>query len=180
MPDVAQIRISNYRDSVAAALDAIAADRVLPADRLILIKPNLTNSAPPPVTTPVGIVEAVYHYIREHCDAEIAVAEGCGSGTTRDVFDALGYSELAGRLGIRLIDFNTEPSVVSRRAEAKVFREMHLAGTPKRLNLILASLDPVAVDAVGSRLLGHDPHALEYLRLSEGVHGSMRDIREID
>ena len=53
---------------------------------------------------------------------------------------------------------------------------MHLSGTAKKLNTILASFDPVAVDAVGSEMLGHEAESLEYLRLSNGLHGSMDDI----
>ncbi len=262
MSDVARIRFTDYRTSVARALDAIGAAAKLPREGLIIVKPNLTNADPPPVTTPVATAKAVVEYIRAHAGAEVAIGEGCGKGKTIDTFRANGYEDLARRLGLRLIDFNTEPSVVSRREQAMVFREMHmpavamdafivslpilkdhsftattiamknmfglppaphyrggwnksrlhrpssdqsvfdvclhkkpdlcvvdavtaltgmhLAGTPKRLNLILASLDPVAVDAVGSRLLGHDPAGLEYLRLSEGVHGSMKGIREIE
>jgi len=53
---------------------------------------------------------------------------------------------------------------------------MHLAGTPRRLGTILASFDPVAVDAVGSEMLGHDPAGLEYLTLANGVLGDMDQI----
>ncbi len=57
---------------------------------------------------------------------------------------------------------------------------MHLSGTPKTFNLILASCDCVAVDAVGSELLGHDPHSLEYLRVSDGTHGDMNRIEIVE
>lgn len=57
---------------------------------------------------------------------------------------------------------------------------MHLSGTPKSLGLILASFDPVAVDAVGSRLLGHDPRRIEYLRLANGVLGDMDNTHIIE
>ena len=57
---------------------------------------------------------------------------------------------------------------------------MHLSGTRKKLELILASFDPVAVDAVGSRLLGHDPAKLEYLTLANGVLGDMDDVRILE
>jgi uncharacterized protein (DUF362 family) len=53
---------------------------------------------------------------------------------------------------------------------------MHLSGTPLHLNTILASFDPVAVDAVGSEMLGHDPREIEYLQLANGQVGSMDDI----
>ena len=54
---------------------------------------------------------------------------------------------------------------------------MHLSGTPRKLGLILASFDPVAVDAVGGRLLGHDPGRIEYLELGQGMLGDMTSIR---
>ena len=56
---------------------------------------------------------------------------------------------------------------------------MHLSGTPRKLGVILASFDPVAVDAVGSELLGHDPRKIDYLKLANGVLGNMDDIRVV-
>ena len=56
---------------------------------------------------------------------------------------------------------------------------MHLSGTRRKLGVILASFDPVAVDAVGSELLGHDPRKIDYLKLANGVLGSMDDIRVV-
>jgi len=57
---------------------------------------------------------------------------------------------------------------------------MHLTGRRKKLGLILAGLDCVAVDAVGSKLLGHDPHKIEYLTLANGVLGDMDDIHVLE
>jgi len=122
---VSKVSFVGYRESVAMALNLIGASESLPDDKLIILKPNLTNADGPPVTTPVEIVEAVYTYCREHCRADVAL-EG-----------------------------------------------MHLAGTPRRLDTILASFDPVAVDAIGSQMLGHDPVSIEYLRLSDGVLGEV-------
>ena len=57
---------------------------------------------------------------------------------------------------------------------------MHLSGTPLKLNTILASFDPVAIDAVGSELLGHDPRAIEYLQLANGKLGSLDNIEIVN
>ena len=57
---------------------------------------------------------------------------------------------------------------------------MHLSGTPKKLGLILAGFDPVAVDTVGSKLLGHNPRKLPYLTLSDGLHGEMDNIEVLN
>lgn len=262
MSQVARIRFADYRSTVAKALDAIGAGARLPDDRLIIIKPNLTNADGPPVTTPVGAAEAVYEYCRARCKAEIAIGEGCGSGVTSDAFQSNGYATLARKHGLRLLDFNQEPDVLLRRNDTLQLKElylprialdafiislpilkdhsftrttiamknmfglapapryegswnksalhspsthrsvvdvcrykrpdlcvvdavvaltgMHLAGTPRNLGLILAGLDPVAVDAVGSQLLGHDPRKIEYLRLANGVLGDMDNIEIIE
>ena len=262
MSNVAKVKFTDYRSSVAAALDLIGAGELLGGQELVIIKPNLTNSSPPPVTTPVAAAEAVYEYCRAHRGAEIAIGEGCGSGNTIDVFRATGYADMAARHGIRLIDFNTEPAETLRRDDALQLKEfhlpriardafiislpilkdhsftgttvamknmfglapapyysgswnksklhspstdksvvdvclykqpdlcvvdavvaltgMHLSGKPKKLGLILAGADPVAVDAAASQLLGHDPQDLAYLTLANGLLGDMDDIQLLE
>jgi len=262
MSDVAQVAFTDFTASVARALDLIGAAERLPADGLILIKPNLTNADCPPVTTPVAAAEAVYLYCRRHSDVEIALAEGCGSGTTAATFEANGYTDLAARHGLRLIDFNDTPAVRLTRddthqldelwlpeialdafiislpvlkdhcftdttvamknmfglAPARYYRGswnksklhtpsthksvvdvclykapdlsvvdasvalagMHLSGTPTPLGKVLASFDPVAVDAVASGLLGHEPAGIEYLTLANGRLGSMDGVRLLE
>ena len=239
---------------------SIVIEATLPESGLIVLKPNLTNDSPPPVTTPLEFVEAVYRWIRPRSGARIAVGEGCGSGETDEVFRRLGYKEFARQEGIELIDFNRAETIECRDPEAFALRSfrmptilkeaylvslpilkdhsftkttiamknifgcapgsvyggswnksklhspstdlnvvdvcrylkpdlsvvdamtaltgMHLSGTPKRFDTILAGFDPVAVDAVGSRMLGHDPERLEYLTKAEGIIGSQKEIRE--
>ncbi len=250
---ITSVKFTNYTASVTEALDKLEAGGQLPADRPIILKPNLTNDSPPPVTTPVELVEAVYLYCRRHTSAEIMVGEGCGSGVTTDTFRKNGYTALAEKHGLRLLDFNTEESVPLQRddtfqlhqfhlpkvaldayiisipvlkdhsfttttiamknmfglAPAPIYggswnksklhspstdqsvvdiclykrpelsvvdastalAGMHLCGTPRKLNRIIAGFDPVAVDAEGSRLMGHDPRRIEYLRLADGRVG---------
>ena len=258
MSRVAKAKFTDYDRSIAEALDLLGAADRLPCEGLIIIKPNLTNSSPPPVTTSVEAAEAVYKYCRAHTKAEIVIGEGCGSGVTADVFAALGYAGLANKLGLELIDFNDAETILLENGDALQLRQfhmprvveqafiislpvlkdhsftgttiamknmfgiapgrfyaggwnkaklhspstdksvvdicrykkpdlsvvdasvalagMHLSGTPKKLGLILAGFDPVAVDTVGSKLLGHDPKKLPYLTLSDGLHGKMDDI----
>ena len=40
-------------------------------------------------------------------------------------------------------------------------------GIPQRLNLLLTSKDPVAIDAFAAKLLGYNPHSIKYLGLAE-------------
>ncbi len=57
---------------------------------------------------------------------------------------------------------------------------MHLSGRHKKIGLILAGFDPVAVDTLGSKLLGHDPKKMPYLTLAHGLLGSMENIEIIN
>ena len=258
MSRVARVTFTSYRESICKALDLIDAGERLPSDGIIIIKPNLTNSSPPPITTSIEAAQAVYRYCSAHTNAEIMIGEGAGSGKTTDVFNRLGYTELARSNDIGLIDFNSCKSVLIRRQDALNLREFHLPeilkeafvisvpvlkdhcftvttiamknmfgiapapfyagswnksklhspsthrsvvdvclykkpslsvidastalsgghlwGKEKKLGFILASFDPVAADAAGSELLGHDPRKIEYLRLSNGKLGSMDSI----
>jgi uncharacterized protein (DUF362 family) len=257
MSQVAKVRFTDYEQSISKALDLIGTSRRLPREGLIILKPNLTNSSPPPVTTSIRAVQAVYRYCRVHTEAQIIIGEGAGSGRTHDVFAALGYTEFAQREGLRLVDFNEAETVVLENPNALQLKEFHLpkiaqdafiisipvlkdhsftkttiamknmfglapgkyyagnwnkaklhapspddsvvdvctykrpdlsvvdasvaltgghlAGKKKAIGLILAGFDPVAVDAVGSQLLGHEPGWVHYLTAAEGRLGTMKD-----
>jgi uncharacterized protein (DUF362 family) len=256
---VAQVAFTDYAGSIPKALDLIGAGDRLPAEGLIILKPNLTNSSPPPVTTSVAAIEAVYTYCRARTKARIVVGEGSGSGRTHDIFGTLGYTDFAKRHGVQLIDFNSEETVELENPDALHLKRFHfpkialgafiisvpvlkdhdftkttiamknmfglaparyyasgwnkaklhhpstddsivdvclykkpdlsvvdasvaltgghLAGKKKHVGMILAGFDPVAVDAVGSQLLGHEPGWVHYLTLAEGRLGSRKDIQ---
>ncbi|MHC4084652.1 MAG: DUF362 domain-containing protein [Planctomycetota bacterium] len=272
MSVVAKVKFIDYETSVAKALDLIGIPQTrnnafggpiqaagkLPQTGLVIIKPNLTNANPPPVTTNVKAVEAVYKYCKSHSNATIAIGEGCGEGITIDTFKANGYTMLADKYGIRLIDFNEEKAIVLKRKDTLQLKQVyipeivkdafiislpvlkdhcftattiamknmfgiapapyyrgswnksklhspsthksvvdiclykkpnlcvvdasvalsgtHLSGESRNLGLILAGFDPVAVDAVGSELLGHDPKEIRYLTLANNVLGSLDNI----
>jgi len=262
MSQVAKVKFVDYRNSITRALDLIDAGARLPQHGLIIIKPNLTNSSPPPVTTSVAAAEATYNYCKAHTKAEIVIGEGCGTGKTPDIFDTLGYTDLANKYSLKLIDFNEAETIELKNGNALQLRQffmpkivqqafvislpvlkdhsftkttiamknmfgiapgkfysgswnksklhspsadksvvdvclykkpdlsvvdasvalkgMHLAGRHKNIGLILAGFDPVAVDTLGSKLLGHNPKKLDYLTLANGRLGSMDDIEIIN
>ncbi|MHC4562798.1 MAG: DUF362 domain-containing protein [Planctomycetota bacterium] len=262
MSVVAKVSFQNYETSIAQALDAIGAAELLPDDRPVIVKPNLTINRPPPVTTNVGAAEAVIDYVRANCGAEVAIGEGCGQGETADLFADRGYAALAERKGLGLIDFNTAPEVRLTRDDALQLKEFfmpevcvdafiislpvlkdhsmttttismknffglasaphyrgawnksdlhspsthssvvdiccykrpdlcvvdasvglsgaHLHGEARTFGTILAGADPVAVDAVGSKLLGHKPEKIKYIKWADGVLGHMNDVEIVE
>jgi uncharacterized protein (DUF362 family) len=105
------IPFTTYDETIPAALDRIGAAAVLEKQSRILIKPNLINADPHPVTTPAACCEALIRYIRENSRGDIVIAEGCGipDMTTDEIFARLGYTDLARRWEVTLVDLNRAP-----------------------------------------------------------------------
>lgn len=124
----ASVPFSSYEVSVPAALEAAGAGPLLARQRRVLIKPNLVNDTPPPVTTPAACCEAVVRYVRAHTEADIVIAEGCGdpSTDTDAVFATLGYHALSRRWDVALLDLNRAPLVRREAAGFTVFPEIFL------------------------------------------------------
>ncbi|MDM8526437.1 DUF362 domain-containing protein [Desulfococcaceae bacterium HSG8] len=125
---LATVDFLSYRESVPEAFDRIGAGEILSEQHAILIKPNLVNSSPFPVTTPVQCCEAVAEYVKRCSDADIVIAEGCGdpSYETDEIFRRLGYADLAERYGIQLIDLNHAGLKKLENNKNPVFPEMYL------------------------------------------------------
>jgi uncharacterized protein (DUF362 family) len=125
---IVQETFTSYAETVTRVLDALNAGQVLSEQPRILIKPNLVNTSPYPVTTPPACVEAIITYIRTCSDAGIVIAEGCGAAEceTEDVFEELGYTELASRHGVGLVDLNTAETVLLKEPSCRIFPEFHM------------------------------------------------------
>ena len=128
MSDVAVIDFTCCEESVRAAFNAVNGADVLAGFDRILLKPNLVNGSPFPVTTHPDFTAAVVMAVRERSDATVVVAEGCGGAAveTPEVFAALGYIEMAEVLGVELLDLNHAPLVKREILDCPVFPEMWL------------------------------------------------------
>lgn len=120
---------SSWKDSVPGLLDAAGLPERLSAEKRIIIKPNLVEPLKPPITTPVEVVAALVNYFRKLCpQLEIIIAEGCGSSSnnTMQVFETLGYSQLAAVEGVTLLDLNEAPLVHMQNKNCNRWPEMYL------------------------------------------------------
>ncbi|TKB25245.1 DUF362 domain-containing protein [Desulfopila sp. IMCC35006] len=126
--DLITVDFTSYENAVTKALDAIRAHERFAAQKAILIKPNLINTSPHPITTPPACCEAIIRYIRKYSQAEIVIAEGCGDKDmeTAEVFQALGYTAMADKFDIPLVDLNHAPLKSVKNPACSVFPEMHL------------------------------------------------------
>jgi uncharacterized protein (DUF362 family) len=113
---------------VARCMAAGEAASLLRDGRPVMLKPNLINASPHPVTTPPALCAAVIAFVRRYTDAPIVIAEGCGDPhmETPEVFAQLGYQALAEELDVALMDLNSAPMKQLTDASCEVFPEMWL------------------------------------------------------
>ncbi len=119
---------TSYKKTVKETFDAIGADTVLNKQAKILLMPNLVNNTPFPVTTSPDCCEAVIEYIKNCSDAKIIIAEGCGDKDldTDDIFESLGYTTLAKKHNVSLVDLNYSKLKKLSKNDCTVFPEMYL------------------------------------------------------
>ncbi len=122
-------RCTEWRQALPGLLDAAGLPTALRGQERILIKPNLVEDLPPPITTPVGLVAALLAYLRENApDVEIVIGEGCGSkeDDTWRAFAGQGYVDLARRFGVSLLDLNQERLVSVDNPHCSRWPQMYL------------------------------------------------------
>lgn len=118
----------DYDTTVAQCMQRAGAADLLAGDRPVMLKPNLVNDSPHPVTTPPAMCAAVVAFVRQHSDAPIVIAEGCGAAhlDTSEVFARLGYQTLARQLNVDLVDLNEATLVKIADETCRLFPEMWL------------------------------------------------------
>lgn len=120
--------LESFGESLPLALEAIGAREVLRQQKTIIVKPNLVNDDPPPVTLPVEAAMVLVRWLQQQTDARIIIAEGSGDrmNSTIKVFDHLGYMDLAERYDLKMIDLNEAPVVTLNRDDCRIFPEFYM------------------------------------------------------
>jgi uncharacterized protein (DUF362 family) len=105
-----------------------------PSQEKVVLKPNLINEEPPPTTTPCETIEALVKY---YCkDYEVIIAEGSGWCDTYRAYETLGYSKIAERYGIRLVDLNKDEFEIIKNQKALFLKEFEFSLTLKDAYII--------------------------------------------
>lgn len=124
-------RCSDWRRDLYSLLEATLLVEELPGQGRILIKPNLVEPLPPPITTPVELIAALVEYLQEKVPrAEIIIGEGCGSKDydTNRSFAELGYLDLSRRYGVELLDLNQAELISISNPDCRRWPQMYLPG----------------------------------------------------
>jgi uncharacterized protein (DUF362 family) len=125
-PVVVVAELSTYAKTVPRVLDGLGAGEVLAGQQSIVLKPNLIQANPPPVTTDVRCVEAVVAFCKDVSHARLIVADGAGGCETTECFAKLGYERLAKEYGVELVDLN-HAETVTLADESNIFlKEFHI------------------------------------------------------
>jgi uncharacterized protein (DUF362 family) len=111
-----------YIDVLRTGLNRVDAFEVLKGFRKVIVKPNIVNSSPPPVTTDVRCVAALVDLLKEVIDLPISVADGSGEGDTIKNMKKNGY----GNIGVPLVDLDSFPGKVFRNPRATILKEVYL------------------------------------------------------
>ncbi len=101
------VKFKSYEETIPQLLKLIKFDEELKKHERIVLKPNLMDGNRE-TSTKAEFVNQVLRFCMENKNpgTEILIAEGCDGHDTMEVFDELGYTTLASKYGIGLIDLN--------------------------------------------------------------------------
>jgi len=124
---VSIVQDDNAGQAVRRAVDLIGGIEafVKPQDKIV-IKPNLTTALPSDtgLTTDPKVVETLIDLCIERDPSEIIIAEGSGGAETDVAFERCGYSQLAEKHGVKLVDLNKSPTCVVDVPKGSFLRQL--------------------------------------------------------
>jgi uncharacterized protein (DUF362 family) len=193
MPRVAIVKGTNPQDMTVKALEMVNADKALPKEKPILIKPNYINARHPStgITTDGRVIEGVVKFLKQHKAEGIIIGEGSGLADTFEAFQVAGVDAVAERWNIKLVDLNEDefievsppyPLALKKVKIAKTALESTIISVPKlkphRLATITLSLKNM-MGAVTPKGSIHNPLSEKIVDLASITKPNVAVIDEI-
>jgi uncharacterized protein (DUF362 family) len=131
MPRVAIVKGTNPQDMTVKALEMVNADKALPKEKPILIKPNYINARHPStgITTDGRVIEGVVKFLKQHKAEEIIIGEGSGLTDTFEAFQVAGVDAAAERWNIKLVDLNEDEFIEVSPPDSLALKKVKIAKT---------------------------------------------------
>ena len=123
MEPAVSLPLTSYEKTVFELMDRLEVAPVLAEQSLVLLKPNLVTSSPPPVTTDAEMVAAVAKWCRSATRATLLVVEGSGEGDTHRNYRELGYRKVPAD---ELVDLDLEEAEEFEHPDAVRFPKILL------------------------------------------------------
>jgi uncharacterized protein (DUF362 family) len=160
----ASIKFRSYSETIPRILELINLGKELKKHSKIILKPSLRPVVgEKSLSTPIAFVEQVLRFCLKHKNpvAEVFIAEGADGADTMELFNQLGYTKLAERYSVGLIDLNNtevekiEAYEFSRFSEImypKILKEGFIISLP-----LLAEDEETDIQGSLSNMLGAFP-----------------------
>lgn len=111
-----------YYNALGDGLESLGVETILGGYSKIIVKPNMVNGSPPPVTTDVACVRALVALLKEYFTVPVIIADGSGEGDTIKNMKKNGY----GNIGVSLLDLDSCQCIVYRNDRASHLKEVYL------------------------------------------------------
>jgi uncharacterized protein (DUF362 family) len=134
-PILVVVEGNNLSTMLEAGLDAIGGLDRLVAGKKVVLKPNVLNSEPPPVTTPIETVLAVGKHAQIGGAASITICDSNSSASARAVkFEGLGYPERLEGTGFKMDAVGFDETISHVFVEKSTWRSHPRIGVVKTLH----------------------------------------------
>ncbi len=139
------VKLKSYEETIPNLLRVIKFDNELKKHDRIVLKPHIEKDSPELSTKP-DFLETVIKFCMAHKNpgTEILIADGCDGADTLSVFDSLGYSKIAEKYSIGLVDLNYTETRVVQNPEFLRFESIHYPEI--LLNSFVISMPELNVD----------------------------------
>ncbi|MEK6908620.1 MAG: DUF362 domain-containing protein [Nanoarchaeota archaeon] len=120
------VRLKSYGETIPKVLNLIKLSDELKKHKNIIIKIHLIPGHPEN-STKIEFLEPLIQFCvtNKNPGSDIILAEGCDGAETRDLFDEGGFTRLAEKYSIGLIDLNESSSVEVQNPEFLRFKSIH-------------------------------------------------------
>jgi uncharacterized protein (DUF362 family) len=147
--NVGLVRGEDRYTNIHRALELLGDDIALERVQRVVIKPNFVSTRQQLATTHVEAVRAILDFVRARYTGHIAVAEGSALDSTWEAFGRFGYTELAKRYDIELVDLNADAGVCVQALTQRLRPQgLHLARTVVESDFRISVGPPKTHDAV--------------------------------
>ncbi len=139
------VKFSSYTETIPKILKLIKLDSELKKHERIVLKVNLL-SGDSSRSTKTEFLEPIIQFCvsNKNPGSEVLIAEGCDGEETMDLFEMNGYSKLAEKYGLGLIDLNQSNTVEVQNPEFLRFESIHYPEL--LLNSFIITVTPLALD----------------------------------
>jgi uncharacterized protein (DUF362 family) len=120
------VSLKSYKETIPKILGLIKFQNELKKHDKIVLKPNLIPGFPEISTKPEFLEQILDFCIKnKNPGSEIFIAEGCDGQDTQEIFDDFGFSALAERYGVGLIDLNNSETEIIENPDFIKFESIH-------------------------------------------------------